>query len=214
MKYQSLEYQSVLIPIDLKAKSKRPERSTWVDIETKKVEIDRWVRETGEAVGRRWEPILIGTGFCSNGEWFVEMTFEWTSWVKFFEGLKVDSDLMVYDATREFDEMILKGRFHNARRAHFPERPKGYPGIDEDLFDWVNIRKEAKPKQYERSEDVESKYVPESWKCGDETRVLVHLFRDVVGLILEDPEVDVEDFSGVAKYLEDYCACEELIEQY
>lgn len=208
-----MNYQTIKIPLNMDVTSERSPRSTWIDIETEKIKIDRWIRETGEAVGLRWNPILIGTGFLHEGRWFVEISFDWSSWTGFVEAMKEDTDLMIYNATREFDEMILKGRFHNARRAHFPEKPDHYPGISEKTFDWLNIRKVAKEKIFERDCDIESKNVPTAWKKGEEKRVFVHLFRDVVGLILQDPDTTVNDISGVIEYLEDYSACEKLFEE-
>lgn len=183
----------------------RAARTTWVDIETRKVEC-----APNDVLRRKWEPFLIGIGFLFDGELCVEMSWNWSDgdWACWFNGLKDRSDEMIYAATREFDEMVLKGRFTNARRAHLAKRPRDWRGIEEDRFHWVNIRKIQRPA-LSRGIDVESRLVPDAWARGEEMKVFVHLFRDVVELVLRDPMV--VGFCG--KLLTDFGVCAQLIEE-
>jgi hypothetical protein len=88
---------------------------------------------------------------------------------------------VVYSATREFDEMILKGRFTNARRAH--EDHPFYPAMPgANTLVWDN-RKPGKHRP--RGADVTSRHIPGVWADGHRVPVLVHLLRDVAELILD-----------------------------
>jgi hypothetical protein len=184
--------------------TRRSPRVTWVDIET---------RKTRDAIGPFWEPILIGMGFRHEDRWFVELNYSWDDkdeWVDVAHGPVADSDMMIYAATREFDEMVLKGRFTNARRAHLPKRPRSRAGISETAYVWANIRKLMAEPFYERDLDVLSKEVPLFWQNspGDKA-VLVHLFRDVLELMVRDPanSLDDQDRRRVAALMSDFKAC-------
>lgn len=208
-----MEYQSVLVPLprSFVVKSKRPERVSYLDIETKKVDVKPFIRETGEKVTKRWEPILIGLGFRFEGQGYVEMTYEWDDWGEWFSGVKNRSDLILYGACRrEFDEMILKGRFSNARRAHLPKRPKGFPGVDENLFRWLNVHQYKKLIKSSRDRDIESISVPDKWP-KEMDRIIVHNFRDVIEIILMDPGVEVVDLGEVKNLMGNYEFCKKYI---
>lgn len=195
-------------------KSARPKRVTWVDIETRKVECEPILRESGEVIRKKWEPILIGAGYFADDGFWIEMTWGWEGkgWSDTMLEMKLDSDEMIYCATREFDEMVLKGRFTNARRAHLPKRPKEWEGIEESLFAWRNIRREMRPAMV-RGVDVESRLVPEVWP-EKEKEVLVHLFRDVLDLVVRDPmtpELDEEAKREVEKLMTNFEECWKMI---
>jgi hypothetical protein len=91
---------------------------------------------------------------------------------------------VVYSATREFDEMICRGRFTNARRAHLPVPTlPAVPGAEE--LSWFNIGTQLRRLGgLWRSEDIPSREVPQGLFDGRRTAVLVHLLRDVVELIV------------------------------
>lgn len=201
--------ETILVRVPFAPQSSREPRVTWVDIETRKISCAPIERANGEVIRRKWEPILIGTGFVFEGAFWVEMTWGWEgqTWAEWFNGLSARSDEMIYSATREFDEMVLKGRFTNARRAHLAERPESWLGI-EDLFGWKNVAKTSRPK-LPRGADVESRLVPNSWPT-QEREVLVHLFRDVLELFLRDP-LTTEAAPECATLLTDFDACWELI---
>ncbi len=88
---------------------------------------------------------------------------------------------IVYSATREFDEMILKGRFTNARAAHLPVA--GYPSLpNAEIFEWTNVKNKTK---LERSPtDCAGWAIPEAWARGEWEAVAVHNLRDVAEMIL------------------------------
>lgn len=165
----------------------------WIDIETEKVPTPAgFVMENGEPMKRRWEPILIGTGYSFDGCVGIDLAYNFSDWVGYMNSLAGDADRMIYNATREFDEMILKGRFTNARRAHLSKRGP-WPGIAEKLFVWDNARKRmrAKVERCYDEYDSESKLIPKIWNDGKEDVVLTHLLRDIVDLILRDNKVVV-----------------------
>jgi hypothetical protein len=95
-----------------------------------------------------------------------------------------------YSATREFDEMVLRGRFTNARRAHRAE-PGPWPNLDGKKITWKNLRKIARPVTWQRSPDVASKEVPAAWSRGQKELVVRHCLKDVVELTLSDPATEL-----------------------
>ena len=111
-----------------------------------------------------------------------------------------------YSGTREFDEMICKGRFTNARRAHLPA--PAFPAVPfADERPWVNIRKSGRWNWVEsipRGEDVASRDVPEALARGEWEKVAVHLLRDVVELILAGGAPDTECRDWCVKVMADF----------
>lgn len=91
---------------------------------------------------------------------------------------------VVYSATREFDEMIVKGRFTNARRAHEPE--PFFPFVPEaERVEWRNLGT-GLYNLPERQGDIDSKDVPAALSRNSKLlteKVAVHLLRDVADLI-------------------------------
>lgn len=161
----------------------------YLDIETRKVPLDPpYQMASGEMLKRRWD-VITACVIRGNRAFLVhaaslELVLEDLSSV-----LK-DVTRIVYGATREFDEMILKGRFTNARRAHAAE--PFYPALaGADEFSWVNVGTD-KPDVH-RAPDIESRWVPQVWeKGGREKRenVLIHNLRDVCELVLMGDEAD------------------------
>lgn len=197
----TLEYESVKLNFGPVLKTKR-KNATWIDIETKKVFTPAgFLMDTGEPMRRRWEPIAIGVGFIFEGDFWVECTCNWSSWAVWTSSLREYADVMVYHATREFDEMVLKGRFTNARRAHLM-RPGPWPHIGANDFDWVNIKKVSRGIR-DRGVDVPSKYVPDIWPT-DPDRVLVHLIRDIMLLAENDPENKITRTKNWTRSIFDY----------
>ena len=204
-----MEYECIKIKIPAEFITVRDERTSWVDIETVKAPVDPPIKVKNEFCRKRWEPVMIGVGYRFEGDWWVDITFNWADWPKFFEMYILDSDTMVYRATRKFDEMILKGRFWNARRAFFEDKPEGWPGINEEAFEFVNIyNKMDEPPP--RGEDIPSKDIPKVWprRFND---MLVHLFRDVVELIMMDPLVTVIEAEELGFLMLDKDRCLEYI---
>jgi hypothetical protein len=157
-------------------------RILWVDIETRKVPApDGWAQK------RRWAPFMVGiAGAADPGILFAEVRsgteMEIVQWLREFTGYEFR-----YLATREFDEMVLRGRFTNARRAH-ATRPGPWPNLNRAKIAWKNIRQMAGPK-IARVPDVASKMVPRAWDRGLQSLVAVHCLRDVLENVLRDSDV-------------------------
>lgn len=93
-----------------------------------------------------------------------------------------------YSATREFDEMVLRGRFTNARRAH-SKKAGAWPNVDTADLRWKNIHKTLRPRSWTRAADVKSADVPEVWQAGYKKVVAVHCLRDVLETAMRDVDV-------------------------
>lgn len=162
--------------------------AAFVDLETRKVPCD-YVMANGERLRHRWSVILAGVAI---GGQIRLMNAEDERDLLAALGWAVDGCEVVYAGTREFDEMILRGRFTNARRAHaaepfFPAMPGAA-----DLA-WYNARHEAKALTEERGEDIPSRDVPAAWADGSGYEmVMIHLLRDVAELILAAGNPDAE----------------------
>jgi hypothetical protein len=158
----------------------------FLDFETAKVPCDFVRPDTGEKMSRRWRVIAAGIGF-EDGSVVVLDDDDEMDLLEQISAFFKPGETVVYCATREFDEMIAKGRFTNARRAHLPEACfPSVPGAED--VDWVNIRKfqglsERKPS----ADDLPSKDVPDAWKRGERDRVIRHLVADVEWLIENRP---------------------------
>lgn len=162
-------------------------RCIWLDIETRKIPAEQpWHQKT------RWETFMVGVaGFCDPGILFLTVVSgteeEIVTWLSTnFEGYEVR-----YTATREFDEMVLRGRFTNARHAH-SLYPGNWYNLDAVNFRWRNIRKIVSSNSIQRSPDVSSKEVPAYWKKGLEAIVALHNKRDVLEMLLLDPEISMD----------------------
>lgn len=155
----------------------------WLDIETRKVPAPE-----GWPFKLRWQPFMIAAcGFQKPGIFFCDCVTgteeELVDWLAAnFEGCEVR-----YSATREFDEMVLRGRFTNARRAHHPI-PGSWPNVDGLDVKWVNIRKSQLPAPARRP-DCLSKDVPALWEKGSRSIVVEHCVNDVIELFLRDPSI-------------------------
>jgi hypothetical protein len=92
------------------------------------------------------------------------------------------ADTVIYRATRQFDEMILKGRFTNARRALAAEPfYPAMPGAEELTWD---CRKHDPNSEWQsfRASDIPSKDVPVHYELNPGL-VMLHLLRDVCELV-------------------------------
>lgn len=171
-----------------------PVPGTWardvalVDLETRKVPTDGFVMRNGEALRNRWRVAMAG--IARGGVVF--LMDESGSEADFLAGIGArlaDAAEVRYAATREFDEMILRGRFTNARRAHEPTAYfPAVPGADD--LRWRNLGRDGVP-DFPRGADVPSRDVPAALARGDWEPVAVHLLRDVAELILvSDPDLE------------------------
>ena len=179
-----------------------PREVVYLDIETQKVSCAPITMANGETLRRRWDPIMIGMARSVNGALIAEVAYGWRDWAREFV-LPAGTREVRYSATREFDEMILKGRFTNARRAHLAERPAGWPalrGADEVV--WTNIKARS---GLPRSPDIESRDIAFcDWTNRDrilEEAVVVHCLRDVLDLPLAERGLPAKTFRRVAAFL-------------
>jgi hypothetical protein len=118
--------------------------------------------------------------------------------------LEVQDHTIRYAATRQFDEMVMKGRFTNARQKHaleafFPAMP-GADGLE-----WQNIYADLKSEvnRSDRAPDVASRDVPKAWERGQHTVVLIHLLRDVCELLLASDDVSIMTYTWCMRVLRD-----------
>lgn len=156
------------------------ENVAMVDVETWKVPTPAGYRmPNGEVLKKRWAVCLAGVardGMIT----IVDPEGDELAGLADVSVLLAGSDRVVYGATREFDQMILSGRFTNARRAHLPEPT--WPAVDgAEELPWENV---GISHHYERGPDVQSRGVSETLKRGEWEPVFVHLLRDVCELIL------------------------------
>lgn len=174
----------------------------FLDLETVKVPTPTGYRmPNGEVLRNRWSVALAGVG---RDGWISIVDAEGREEQGLIDlAVALDeAEAVLYGATREFDEMICRGRFTNARRAHLsvPTFP-AVPGA-EDLV-WVNVAK-RNAERPERGADIASREVPAGLRDGRKDAVLVHLLRDVAELILTAGEPDETSREWCSKILMDY----------
>jgi len=151
-----------------------PEGVAYVDIETEKVELANPVR----GFPRRWRPFLVG---LASGSTLTLVAGEEAELVAEVES-RLSGKEVRYAATKRFDELVLTGRFTNARRAPLPE-PGPWPAVAVDAASWKNLGRQP---ENDRAADVASIEAPVAWYDGRERAVLVHCLRDVVELLMAD----------------------------
>jgi hypothetical protein len=154
----------------------------YLDLETVKVELPGGFRmRNGETLRRRWSVALAGIA-AGNDIFLFDAVGDESYALYAISDALAPFGTVVYGATREFDEMICKGKFTNARRAH--ETVVFYPAVpDADEIEWRNVGV-GKSGAY-RAADVPSRDVPKAIAKGELEIVLIHLLRDVADLILE-----------------------------
>jgi hypothetical protein len=157
-----------------------------LDIETRKVPC-AYRMANGELLKRRWQVTLAGA--ARDGE-VVLVEGDEPSLLDELATVLAGHRAVAYSATREFDEMILRGRFTNARRAHAPE--PFFPALPgAEGIGWRNL-KVGHPVTRSAT-DLSGRDVPAAW--GSERRrelVMVHNLRDVAELILVAGDPDAE----------------------
>jgi hypothetical protein len=173
-----------MITLDIPLPGPMADGTAYLDIETRKVDFglrlsDGWIAK------KRWSPFAIGIGRADGIH--LRATYEEAELLKSAAEL-IGYRTVVYAGTRQFDEMVLKGRFINARRAIEPIAL--YPTLPgASAMRWRNIQfTKGLADPPERSADIESRLVPTAWCEGQEKRelVLIHLLRDVAELMFKD----------------------------
>lgn len=147
-----------------------------IDFETRKVPTPAGTTHAnGEPLKTRWQ--IFAAGIVRDGETLILHGGTETELLgRIADALRGASEVRYY-ATREFDEMIARGRFTNARRAHAatPYFP-AVPGADD--LNWVNVRKSVTMPERPGAQ-IPSRDVPAAWKAGRRAEVLDHLRWDV-----------------------------------
>lgn len=183
--------------------------TAYLDIETRKIDFGKYL-DDGWLLKRRWSAFAIG--IAAGGAVTLCATYDEPLLLKSAAEL-IGHRSITYAATRQFDEMILKGRFTNARRAH-ADRPmyEAMPGASSHV--WHNIIREVRQSQIGllRSEDVHSKDVPDLWCTDNRTIILVHLLRDVLELVMADMKANAEARAWIRRVLFSNSYAIELIE--
>jgi hypothetical protein len=187
------------------------ERVAFLDIETEKVPTpDGYVMPNGEPLRRRWSVTLSAVardGYLTliDGEGDERMALRKTGdWLHM-------ADEVRYWATREFDEMVLRGRMTNARRSHLPKPTwPAMPGAER--VRWVNARREELKTSWRdlygrRDGDLPSKDVPSVLRNGGEEgwmRCAVHVLRDALSIVLVDGEPNARCRRWSERFVMDY----------
>lgn len=194
---------------------------TLVDFETAKVPCGTtdsaggYVMANGEILRNRWSIVMAGIG--RDGEiTLIDPEGNEPLGLGLIGDALTGSREVAYAATREFDEMIAKGRFTNARRTHEPE--PFFPAVPgADKLPWRNIGPggiAADYPTYERGADCDSRDVPALLGYApvgggkklplDVECVMVHLLRDVVELILAAASPDAKCRAWCKRVLSSY----------
>jgi hypothetical protein len=154
----------------------------FVDFETRKVPTPvGTAHASGEPLKQRWQIFAAGISIDGGEPILLHGDDEYELLYK-IGYLLTGADEVCYWATREFDEMIAKGRFTNARRAHAsaPYFP-AVPGAE--AMPWRNLRRSGESFPERPGSQIPSKDVPAAWKAGRREEVLDHLRWDVEQLV-------------------------------
>ena len=161
---------------------------SFLDIETRKVRLPEpgFYMRNGGLLKMRWQVFMAGVA-RNQKITLIEHADDEGDILDRIGELVHGSSIIGYSAgSRQFDEMVLKGKFTNARRAH--ELVPFYPFMPwaEDM-DWVNYHRGIRSNINIqcRQRDVESKDVPLASHDGRIGLVLVHILRDVAEVILD-----------------------------
>jgi hypothetical protein len=173
-----------------------------LDLETRKIDLaNHYILPNGRTLRRRWSAFAAGVA-TSNGIRLLATNSEETLLAHVSNA--IGSREVKYAATRQFDEMILKGRFTNAREKHAEN--SFYPSMPfAEQMKWTNIYKRVAIVHQVacRTIDVESKNVPKMWAAGAHAIVLIHLLRDVCELMLGSGDNSQESGMWCLKVLRD-----------
>lgn len=177
--------------IEIRVPGKFRDGSALLDLETVKVPTGGFRMRNGEILRNRWSIAMAGVALDG-----VIGLIDADGDERYALGALADeistADEVVYGATREFDEMICKGRFTNARRAH--ESIPFFPAVPEvNDLSWRNVGTEKSAAR--RSSDCPSRDVPTLLRKGGQENwltVTIHLLRDVADLILVSGDPDAE----------------------
>ena len=123
----------------------------WLDIETRKVAVpSNWHQRL------RWQPFMVGLIEAADpGVLTVEVVSGEESELIEYLSMRLEGSETRYAATREFDEMVLRGRFTNARRTHSPYAGE-WPNLNGEAIEWRNVRKSHRRVSPQAFRDVQT----------------------------------------------------------
>lgn len=176
----------------------------FLDLETEKVPTPAGFRlPSGEPLRRRWAMTLAAVardGLLT----LVDCEGSERAGLAELSDLCVDADRVVYAASRQFDEMVVRGRFTNARRAHLP-RATWPSAAGSARWRWENVRKAGRSGA-ERGVDVASRLVPSVLRSGGDgwERCAIHCLRDACDLVLAVGAPDRVCSEWLRRFLGDY----------
>jgi hypothetical protein len=178
---------------------------SYLDLETVKVPTGGFVMPNGEPLRNRWRVALAGVG--RDGHIFLGLWRDERQQLTWLGEVLTNSAEVRYSGTRDFDEMICRGRFTNARRAHL--RKPGFPAVPgAESLPWLNAYMRTR---HERGPDIPSREVPKGLTDGRGRQVLIHLLRDVAELIADDGRTSLETKTWCADILADYARAESVL---
>jgi hypothetical protein len=160
----------------------------WLDIETMKTPAPLEF-----PYKLRWKPFMVSMcGLESERFWLLTIAGDEDDLIAWLR-TNLDEQTVRYSATRDFDEMVLRGRFTNARAALLNDAGV-WPNMDDASINWLNIRKAINREVLmERNwqNDCLSRDVPLLWNAGLRDVVTRHCARDALQLFLADNEVKI-----------------------
>jgi hypothetical protein len=176
----------------------------YLDVEFRKVETGGYIMANGENLRRRCQVFLVGVAV--NG--VVRLVEEDDAGeLGLLVGVRKaigPATTVVYEATRQYDEMVLKGRMTNARRA-FAAEPffPVMPGAND--LEWVNghAGNNHQFADTRSATDLRGIDAPAGWEDGRYEQVMVHNLRDVAELVASFGSPDAECLAWCVRVLAD-----------
>lgn len=162
-----------------------PKDLAWLDIEGVKVKApESWSQQT------RTKAFMVGIGRFVEDGFLVHIYTGKEEYVMNAVKTVAHDRTLVYYATRDYDRMVLEGKWTQFRRS-MSDRPGDWPNVGDGWF-WQNLRDITTYQRMTwdrlrsiRSPDVESKAVPEIWTVNPDL-VILHNVRDVIELAVLD----------------------------
>lgn len=191
----------------------------YLDLETVKVPCC-YVMANGEVLRKRWGIALAGVALDGGIALVMPCEIDDDLFLGDLGDRLIGNRAVVYAGTREFDEMICRGRFTTARRAHAPE--PFYPSVmGAEYLPWRRVTDVNVHEVAPRGEDCASRDVPALLGYApvgggrklppDFERVMVHLLRDVAELILACGAPSIRCTTWCEAVLADYATAREVI---
>lgn len=144
-----------------------------LDIECVKEPVSNWVHKY------RFRTVVIGLGHAGTITQLYDDDEEklFCELIAYLQDKDPAKTEILYEATRDFDIMVLAGLWTSARRPH-AEKPGPWPHLDlRILYETRNLK--PNKNRPTRQNDVAGKDVPWFWKNGYREEVFRHNWLDV-----------------------------------